>query len=289
MASKMKDFLLKLLAVIVAGICTGIAVFFGWKVYQQEMMYKKGDDTYEMIEHLAQATPMTEEVPANRPEPSTFEPETTTPVSIIEDPEEPQNQEEPIPVAEIDFAALTAVNSDVVAWICCPDTVINYPVVLGGDNEYYLTHLVDGTENGNGTLFIDWKNSRDFSDENTVVYGHHMQSGKMFACLVEYADQAFFDAHPIIYLVTPEAKYKIELFSGYTTTFDSSAYTLRFSSSHEYAEWLREIAGKSDFKANMHLNTNDHIITLSTCAYSFYDARYVVHGRLTQVGGRSNS
>ena len=280
MASKMKDFLLKLLAVIVAGICTGIAVFFGWKVYQQEMMYKKGDDTYEMIEHLAQATPMTEEVPANRPEPSTFEPETTTPVSIIEDPEEPQNQEEPIPVAEIDFAALTAVNSDVVA---------NYPVVHGGDNEYYLTHLVDGTENGNGTLFIDWKNSRDFSDENTVVYGHHMQSGKMFACLVEYADQAFFDAHPIIYLVTPEAKYKIELFSGYTTTFDSSAYTLRFSSSHEYAEWLREIAGKSDFKANMHLNTNDHIITLSTCAYSFYDARYVVHGRLTQVGGRSNS
>ena len=289
MASKMKDFLLKLLAVIVAGICTGIAVFFGWKVYQQEMMYKKGDDTYEMIEHLAQATPMTEEVPANRPEPSTFEPETTTPVSIIEDPEEPQNQEEPIPVAEIDFAALTAVNSDVVAWICCPDTVINYPVVLGGDNEYYLTHLVDGTENGNGTLFIDWKNSRDFSDENTVVYGHHMQSGKMFACLVEYADQAFFDAHPIIYLVTPEAKYKIELFSGYTTTFDSSAYTLRFSSSHEYAEWLREIARKSDFKANMHLSTNDHIITLSTCAYSFYDARYVVHGRLTQVGGRSNS
>ena len=180
-------------------------------------------------------------------------------------------------------------NSDVVAWVCCPDTVINYPVVHGGDNEYYLTHLVDGTENGNGTLFIDWKNSRDFSDENTVVYGHHMQSGKMFACLVEYADQDFFDAHPIIYLVTPEAKYKIELFSGYTTTFDSSAYTLRFSSTHEYAEWLREIAGKSDFKANMHLNTNDHIITLSTCAYSFYDARYVVHGRLTQVGGRSNS
>ncbi|MBR0127883.1 MAG: class B sortase [Firmicutes bacterium] len=285
----MKDFLLKLLAVIVAGICTGIAVFFGWKVYQQKMMYKEGDDTYEMIEHLAQATPMTEEVPANRPEPSTFEPETTAPVSIIEEPEDPQNQEEPIPVAEIDFAALTAVNSDVVAWICCPDTVLNYPVVHGEDNEYYLTHLVDGTENGNGTLFIDWKNSRDFSDENTVVYGHHMQSGKMFACLVEYADQAFFDAHPIIYLVTPEAKYKIELFSGYTTTFDSSAYTLRFSSSHEYAEWLREIARKSDFKANLHLSTNDHIITLSTCAYSFYDARYVVHGRLTQVGGRSNS
>ena len=285
----MKDFILKLIAVIIAGICTGIAVFFGWKIYQQEMMYKEGDETYEMIERIAQAAPIDEEVPVNRPEPPLLEPESSEPISDAEEPNEPQEPEETIPVAEIDFAALKEVNSDVVAWICCPDTVINYPVVLGGDNEYYLTHLVDGTENGNGTLFIDRKNARDFSDENTVIYGHHMQSGKMFACLVEYADQAYYDAHPIIYLVTPEAKYKIELFSGYTTTFDSSAYMLRFSSSHDYAEWLREVARKSDFKANMHLSTNDHIITLSTCAYSFYDARYVVHGRLTQVGGRSNT
>lgn len=285
----MKDFILKLIAVIIAGICTGIAVFFGWKIYQQEMMYKEGDETYEMIERIAQVAPIEEEVPVNRPEPPLLEPESSEPISDAEEPIEPQEPEETIPVAEIDFAALKEVNSDVVAWICCPDTVINYPVVLGGDNEYYLTHLVDGTENGNGTLFIDRKNARDFSDENTVIYGHHMQSGKMFACLVEYADQAYYDAHPIIYLVTPEAKYKIELFSGYTTTFDSSAYMLRFSSSHDYAEWLREVARKSDFKANMHLSTNDHIITLSTCAYSFYDARYVVHGRLTQVGGRSNT
>ena len=285
----MKDFILKLIAVIIAGICTGIAVFFGWKIYQQEMMYKEGDETYEMIERIAQVAPIEEEVPVNRPEPPLLEPESSEPISDAEEPNEPQEPEETIPVAEIDFAALKEVNSDVVAWICCPDTVINYPVVLGGDNEYYLTHLVDGTENGNGTLFIDWKNARDFSDENTVIYGHHMQSGKMFACLVEYADQAYYDAHPIIYLVTPEAKYKIELFSGYTTTFDSSAYMLRFSSPHDYAEWLREVARKSDFKANMHLSTNDHIITLSTCAYSFYDARYVVHGRLTQVGGRSNT
>lgn len=285
----MKDFILKLIAVIIAGICTGIAVFFGWKIYQQEMMYKEGDETYEMIERIAQVAPIEEEVPVNRPEPPLLEPESSEPISDAEEPIEPQEPGETIPVAEIDFAALKEVNSDVVAWICCPDTVINYPVVLGGDNEYYLTHLVDGTENGNGTLFIDRKNARDFSDENTVIYGHHMQSGKMFACLVEYADQAYYDAHPIIYLVTPEAKYKIELFSGYTTTFDSSAYMLRFSSSHDYAEWLREVARKSDFKANMHLSTNDHIITLSTCAYSFYDARYVVHGRLTQVGGRSNT
>ena len=285
----MRDFILKLIAVIIAGICTGIAVFFGWKIYQQEMMYKEGDATYEMIEHIAQATPIDEEVPANKPEPSHFEAEATPPVSVNLERDEPRQPEETIPVPEIDFAALTTVNSDVVAWICCPDTVINYPVVLGGDNEYYLTHLVDGTENGNGTLFIDWKNSRDLTDENTVVYGHHMQSGKMFASLVEYADQSYFEAHPVICLVTPEAKYKIELFSGYTTTFDSSAYMLRFSTSHDYAEWLREVARKSDFKANMHLSTSDHIITLSTCAYSFYDARYVVHGRLTQVGGRSNS
>ena len=277
----MKDFILKLIAVIIAGTCIGIAVFFGLKIYQQERMYREGDETYEMIERIAQTPAFDEEVPADRPEPFSFETDHSTPIAVTE---EPQALEETIPVSDIDFAALKAINSDVVAWICCPETVINYPVVLGGDNEYYLTHLVDGTENGNGTLFIDWKNSHGFSDENTVIYGHHMQSGKMFACLVEYADQAYYDAHPIIYLVTPEAKYKIELFAGYTTTFDSSAYMLRFSSAHEFAEWLREIAQKSDFKARMSLSTSDRIVTLSTCAYSFYDARYVVHGRLTQVG-----
>ena len=121
----MKDFILKLIAVIIAGICTGIAVFFGWKIYQQEMMYKEGDETYEMIERIAQAAPNEEEVPVNRPEPSLFEPESSEPISDAEEPNEPPEPEETIPVAEIDFAALKEVNSDVVAWICCPDTVIN--------------------------------------------------------------------------------------------------------------------------------------------------------------------
>lgn len=282
----MKDFLLKLIAVVLAGVLTGVAVFFGWKSYRQRMMYKEGEKTYAMIEQIAQASPIDEEVPATRPELSSFEAEASPAASVSE---EVSEAEEAFPGPEIDFPALSSVNRDIVAWLYCPDTAINYPVVQSGDNEYYLTHLVDGTENANGTLFIDWKNASGFADDNTVVYGHHMQSGKMFACLVEYADQGFYDAHPVIYMVTPEGKYKIELFSGYTTTYDSSAYTLRCSTRHEFAQWLREIAGRSDFKANMHLSTNDHIITLSTCSYSFYDARYVVHGRLTQVGGRSTT
>ena len=139
------------------------------------------------------------------------------------------------------------------------------------------------TDNLNGCLFIDCKNKGDFSDENTIIYGHHMASGKMFASLIKYADQKYFEEHPVMYLETEDKEYKVELFSGYTTEMASSAYMLTLEDSHTYAEWLRELYAKSDFKANVVLTTDDHMITLSTCAYSFQDARYVLHGKLTDM------
>ncbi len=105
----------------------------------------------------------------------------------------------------------------------------------------------------------------------------------MFASLVQYAEQEYYEAHPIMYLTVEQCEYRLELFAGYTTTADSSAYIMRFSDTHEYAEWLREVSAKSDFIADIHLTTNDRIVTLSTCAYSFQNARYVVHGRLVKI------
>jgi sortase B len=110
-----------------------------------------------------------------------------------------------------------------------------------------------------------------------------MASGKMFASLIQYASQDYFEAHPVMYLTVDGQAYRLELFAGYTTTADSTAYTLSFGSKHEFAQWLREVSSKSDFTTNMSLTTEDHIVTLSTCAYSFQDARYVVHGRLVAL------
>ena len=288
----MKHRVLRWVAVLTALICFGIAAFFLWQIYQQEQEYKEGDEVYALIEQMAaensnEGAP--EETPGHSlpPESSSVE-EPSEPESSIEEPETTTNPEAAL-IPDINFDALDGVGSNLVAWLYSPETVINYPVAQGQDNFYYLNHLADGTENGNGCLFIDWKNASDFSDENTVIYGHHMQSGKMFASLVNYADQSYFEEHPVIYLTTRTGKYKIELFSGYTTDRNSSAYTLRFATKHEFAEWLREVSDKSDFRTSMRLSTEDHIVTLSTCAYSFYDARYVVHGRLTLVEERSGN
>ncbi|MCD7737752.1 MAG: class B sortase [Lachnospiraceae bacterium] len=151
------------------------------------------------------------------------------------------------------------------------------------DNEFYLSHLADGTSNSNGCLFIDCRNSEGFSDENTIIYVHHMASGKMFASLIRYVEQEYYEAHPVMYLSVEGKTYPLELFAGYTTTEDSSAYRMQFDTSHEFAEWLREISAKSDFTANIRLTTENRIVTLSTCAYSFENARYVVHGRLVEL------
>ncbi len=128
--------------------------------------------------------------------------------------------------------------------------MIDYPVCQGEDNSYYLTHLSDRTYNRNGCLFVDCKNSSDFSDDNTIIYGHHMASGKMFASLIKYKEQDYYEEHPIMYLTTEEGTYKIELFSAYVTEIGSSAYTMIFGTAKERAAWLKEISNKSDFTAN---------------------------------------
>ena len=85
----------------------------------------------------------------------------------------------------------------------------------------------------------------------------------MFACVSWYEDQSYYDEHPVMYLMTPEAAYRIELFSGYITTMDSSAYMQNFGGSKEHTEWLKEVRGRSDFRANLEVSAYDRVITLS--------------------------
>lgn len=186
-------------------------------------------------------------------------------------------------VPEIDFVSLKEINEDVVGWLYLPDTVINYPVVQGEDNSYYLKHLVDGSYNANGSLFVDYHNKMDFSDDNTLIYGHHMDSGKMFATLVKYKNQEFYDAHPVAYFLTEEKDYKVEIFSGYVTTHDSDSYLLMAGSREQTIEWMKEMFHNADFFADVTITPEDHIVTFSTCDYEFHDARYVVHGRLVEI------
>ena len=98
----------------------------------------------------------------------------------------------------VDFAALQAKYPDVVGWLYCANTGLNYPIVQTAEEggEYYLYRDIDGSSNKNGTVFLDWRCNSDFTSQNNLLYGHNMKTGRMFAPIVKYKDQSFYDAHP---------------------------------------------------------------------------------------------
>lgn len=189
-------------------------------------------------------------------------------------------QESVIAPVTVDFAALRQRNPEVVGWIYCEDSVINYPILRGEDNDFYLHHDIDGKESRSGSIFMDTENEAGFGDLNTVLYGHHMKDKSMFASIEYWADQAYYESHPVMWILTPEQDYRVDLFSGYTISAFSDTYRLFSEAGEEFQTYLTDMASKSDFQVNVSLEGDAHYVLLSTCAYSFEDARYVLHGKL---------
>ena len=181
---------------------------------------------------------------------------------------------------EVDFDVLLGKNADIVGWLYSEDTPINLPVVQSSDNERYLRRLVDGSWNSSGALFADYRNAGDFSDPNTVIYGHNMKNGKMFGTLPNYKRQAYYDEHPQMWLLTPEGDYRVELVAGYVTSADSGVYDFDQSEEAVLAAVQRAME-RSTFTSGAEIAEGDRFLTLSTCSYAYDDARYVLIGRLT--------
>jgi len=182
----------------------------------------------------------------------------------------------------IDFDSLLAKNKDVTGWIYCPDTVVNYPVVQGKDNNKYLRRDLDGKYLVSGTIFADYRNGALGEDCNYIIYGHNMKNGTMFNSLAKYKKQAFFDKHPIMYYLTPNGNYKLELFAGLVVKRDDKIYNLNLDK-EEFSKLLDDYQAKSTFKSDVKLENNDTVVTLSTCSYEFDNARYIVIARLVPV------
>lgn len=188
---------------------------------------------------------------------------------------EKDNEESTLPIS-IDFSVLKQENQDIIAWIYSENTPINYPIVQSYDNVYYLHRLINGNYNSSGTIFMDYRNKSDFTDNNTIIYGHNMKSDTMFGTLVKYKDQKYYDEHKDIYLFTPEKNYIIELMAGCTISVNSDIYNFSTLNQQE----RNQLIEKSDFKSDVTLTEEDRVIILSTCAYEYEGARYIVLGKL---------
>jgi len=168
------------------------------------------------------------------------------------------------------------------AWIKCGGTVIDYPVMQCDDNEYYLSHLPNGVKNKIGSIYLDYRNSPDFTDKNTVIYGHHMKNGDMFTTLKYYNSQSFYESHSKVHIYTPEKNIIVELFAGYIVDADTEYLTLYFRDSAAFEGYLAEIRGRSVFSSNVEVNADDLLVSLVTCSYELENARMVVVGKIRE-------
>lgn len=216
-------------------------------------------------------------------------PETSLPSELpMESQIESITQEEPVEQPEstlpqVDFDALRAINPNVVGWLVIDGTNINYPLVQGTDNQYYLHHLFTGEYNASGCIFLDSRNAGNFTDRHSILYGHHMGNGTMFNGLMDYKEQGFYDAHPTALLLTPAGDYKIEFFSGYVANVRADAWQVEFGSDEEFAQWLQAVKAESLFQSEVVPSSADKVLTLSTCSYEFENARFVLHGVLNNL------
>lgn len=241
-----------------------VAVVAGWKLGGILREYWQGESAYDELSQYA---------PTPTPSASDDETDPTLPTPL------PDNTVWP----EVDFDALRDINDDVVGWISLEDTHINYPIVRGENNDYYLNRLFDRTGNGAGSIFMDYRNSGDFTDPNNVIYGHRMNNGTMFADLANYSNREFFDNHPYLLIVTPEAKYKVEVFSAYIADTTMPSWDLSFDGDDVFLNWLGSMKTRSYFERDMEFTAEDRVVTLSTCTYEFDNARFIVQGVLREA------
>lgn len=271
--------------VIIVIILVAIIGFSAYQIISGLNVYRGIDEYYDTVDeqYVVAVEPVSEpepEVPVEA-ELSVAE-ETEAPEPVVEASVETEVVE--VAPIQVDFETLLADAPDTVGWLYTLDGEINLPVVQGDDNEYYLRRLPNGDYSFGGSLFLDYLATSDFSDTISFVYGHNMRNGSMLQPITAYGKQSYYDAYPVMYLLTPQQNYKLEVFSGYVTDVESEAYTFNFASDEEKEGYIQMLQNMSDFTSFVEVTAQDRILCLSTCTYEYEDARYVVFSKLTPIG-----
>lgn len=185
-------------------------------------------------------------------------------------------------LSEIDFPAIWRTCPDVVGWIRLSNSAIDYPVVLGEDNEFYLHHLPDGSANAAGSIMLDCANSGNFGEDVNILHGHHMRSGSMFGRLDDYRQEEYYRTHPTIRLYTPQGDYDAVVFAACIVDGYTFGYPTSFASEDDFARFVQSVIAETPYETDVNVQYGDRILLLSTCAYSFAGARFVVLGKMVQ-------
>lgn len=255
------------------GFCIGLLIFSLFKLGSIFFGYKSGEKEYEELKEQ-----YVTEAPADPQE-------ILSSIEILEEAGEGEITEEEkaalVPMARIDLNSLQSMNSDAKGWIEIPGTVLSYPMVHTSDNTFYLTHTFQKEKNKSGSIFIETQNKPDFSDLHTIIYGHNMKDGSMFAHLKNYTTESYLKAHPYIYIDLADGSHCYQIFSCHETNPtdpNNVVYTIGYTADDIYANFLASLKAASAFDTGVDVSISDSVITLSTCTNKG-ESRFVVHAK----------
>ena len=178
-------------------------------------------------------------------------------------------------------------NSDIVGWLEIEGTSINYPVLQGTDNEYYMTHNYKKQKSKNGSIFLTKDYDWSIPSSNLLMYGHNLNNGTMFQELLKYAKEEFYKEHPIIRFTTNKEDAEYEIISVFKSRvyYKTEKNVFRYyffvnaNSEAEYNEFVQNAKKASIYDIDKTAKFGDQLITLSTCSYHVEDGRFAVVGR----------
>lgn len=275
--NKMNIKLIIHIACIVGFLCCAV-----WLIWYFVSRYNNSVLTKDMQEHY-----MVTPVPMDAL--FTAEPVSTSELNLFGDREYPDFAGLDVPRLEPDFAGLQEINPDIYAWLYVPDTAINYPVVQrAGDADYYLRRDIQGNRSTAGTLFTQYYNQKDWMDNLTVIYGHNMRDGSMFASLHYFEDSQFFQEHPYIYIYTPDYTLVYQVFASYDYPDVHLLLNYTMNDHDSFALYLDQVLSLDGLNVNINqdaeVTADDRVLTLSTCVSGDRsEDRYLVQAKLFAV------
>ena len=185
-------------------------------------------------------------------------------------------------LAGINFDELRQENPDVLGWISIPETVLSYPLLQGEDNDFYLNHTWQKNSGIVGAVFMDCRSNAEMADFNTIIYGHRMRDGSMFASLKYYQDQEHWRTHPSVYLACAEGVYRYDIFSAYEASVLGPVYDVNARDTDWREAFILSCRKRSVIETNIVPTADDQILTLSTCTGRGYSTRWVVQAVLEE-------
>lgn len=265
------------IALIACIICVGV---IGWYVWKQSTA---GDEYENLREEVTQAQteseskPTLEEILA-----AEFDGWTDG-----DEPELPEGARTELEENPINFMKLQDINPEIYAWVEIPNTKIDYPVAQSNsDDMYYLSHNMYGEPEFAGCIYTEAKNSKDFSDPMTVMYGHNMRNGSMFQNLHLFEDKDFFEENRYVYVYTPGHKYVYQIFASYEYDDRHIMNSFNFKDKKVFGKYIEDVIStyqvNGNIRSDVEVTAEDKILTLSTCIGGKTNSRYLVQAVLQE-------